>query len=223
MEPVPLPGPRNLAAGPEKQDGAAGGGQLTIPLTGGRYEGLLARRQRPSSTPGVKPWYGHNALKFMGNSDLETDFTGQFEGNLSSAFPYLQRPDLIKFNASGKLTFEISESVLVVLTPIPVAGQIINGLRTMPPVYDWIKDRAKFYVQFKPEAGGELTLNWGAQDWNRSKPGCTCSSRSRPASRWRYMSPKDGSISQAAAGVTWSLYRMWLSTSLLFSARWATS
>ena len=53
--------------GRESRMGPQAVGKLTIPLTGGRYEGLLgARWQRPSSTPGVKPWYGRNALKFMG-------------------------------------------------------------------------------------------------------------------------------------------------------------
>ena len=165
-DPIHMAGREIWLPGRESRMGPQAVGRLTVPLRGGRYVGELgARWQRPGSTPGVKPWYGRNALSFMGNSDLETDFVGHFEGNLSGAFPYLERPDLIKFIASGKLTFELSESVVIVLLPIPVVGPaIVNGLKAVPPVYDWVKDRAKFYVQFKPEVGGEMTLNWGAQD-----------------------------------------------------------
>ena len=165
--PIDMPGRDIWLPGKPSRMGPQAVGRLTVPLRGGRYEGELgARWQRPGSTPGAKPWYGRNALSFMGNNDLETDFVGRFEGNLSSAFPYLQRPDSIKFAGSGKGTFELlSESVVVVLLPVPVAGPlIVNGLKAVPPVYDWVKDRAKFYLEFKPELGGEMTLNWGAQD-----------------------------------------------------------
>jgi hypothetical protein len=164
--PIQMPGREIWLPGRSSRMGPQAVGRLSVPLSGGQYHGELgARWQRPGSTPGAKPWYGRNALSFMGNNDLETDFLGQFEGNLSNTYPFLARPDVIKFTASGKITFELSESVLVVLLPVPVAGPaIVNGLKAVPPVYDWVKDRAKFYLQFKPELGGEMTLNWGAQD-----------------------------------------------------------
>ena len=141
-------------------------GRLSIPLKGGRYEAELgARFFRDKRTPGVKPWYGSNAFAILGNNDLSTEFTGQFEGNVSKTFPYLERPDLITFNASGEVTFEVSESVIVVIKPLaPVGPIIVDGLKLVPPVYDWIKDRAKFYVEVTPELGGEMTLNWGVDD-----------------------------------------------------------
>jgi len=141
-------------------------GKLSIPLRGGRYQaGLGVHFERDKKTPGRKPWYGRNALSFLGNNDLETDFMGQFEGNLTNSIPYLDRPDLINIKAQGKVTFEIAESVLIVLYPISPAGPVvINTIKSVPPVYDWIKDIAKFYVEFSPELGGELTLNWGVQD-----------------------------------------------------------
>ncbi len=141
-------------------------GQLTIPLRGGRYEaGLGARFERDKSTPGRKPWYGRNALALLGKNDLETDFMGTFEGNLTNRPPYLSRPDLIKFSGSGKLTFEQSESAIIVIYPIqPVGPVIVNGLKAVPPVYDWLKERAKFYIELTPEFGGEMTLNWADQD-----------------------------------------------------------
>jgi len=141
-------------------------GKLTVPLRGGRYElGMGARFERDKSTPGRKPWYGRNALSLLGKNDLETDFMGEVQGNLYNTFPYLGRPDLIKFSGSGKVTIEQSESVVVVIYPIqPVGPVIVNGLKAVPPVYNWAKDRAKFYIQLTPELGGDLTFNWGDQD-----------------------------------------------------------
>ncbi|HDQ72304.1 MAG TPA: hypothetical protein ENN19_09430, partial [Chloroflexi bacterium] len=122
-------------------------GKLSVPLRGGRYElGMGARFERDSSTTGRKPWYGRNALSLLGKNDLETDFMGEVQGNLSNISPYLGRPDLIKLTGSGKVTFEQSESVVVVIYPLqPVGPVIVNGLKAVPPVYNWAKDRAKFY------------------------------------------------------------------------------
>jgi len=141
-------------------------GKLTVPLRGGRYElGIGARFARDKSTPGRKPWYGRNALSLLGKNDLETNFMGEVHGNLHNTFPYLGRPNLFKLTGSGKVTFEQSESVVVVIYPIqPVGPIIVNGLKAVPPVYNWAKDRAKFYIELTPELGGDLTLNWGDQD-----------------------------------------------------------
>jgi formylglycine-generating enzyme required for sulfatase activity len=145
-------------------------GKLAVPLRGGRYELGIGKRFAPGesadeSTPGRKPWYGRNALSLLGKNDLETNFMGEVQGNLHSTVPYLGRPDLIKVSASGKVTFEQSESAVVVIYPLqPVGPVIVNGLKVIPPVYDWVKDRAKFYIQLTPELGGDLSLNWGVQD-----------------------------------------------------------
>ena len=141
-------------------------GQATIPLSDGRYEiGLGAGWVRDSSVPGAKPWYGRGMFSFVGNNDLEADFTGLAQGNFSSQPPYLSVPDSIKVMARGQVTFDISESVLIVIQPLaPVGTTIVGALKSVPPVYDWVKDRAKFYVEATPELGGDLTFKFQDRD-----------------------------------------------------------
>ena len=141
-------------------------GRLAVPLRGGRYElDLGARFERSKSTPGAKPWYGRGALTLLGRNDLEVDFTGSLQGDLQSKMPFLTRPDLVEFSASGKVSFEVSESVIVVIQPIaPVGPVIVNGLKAVRPVYNWAKERAKFYIKLTPELGGDLMLNWNDPD-----------------------------------------------------------
>lgn len=141
-------------------------GKLTVPLKGGRYEaGLGAHYEKETFSGDLNLWGGEHALTVLGENTLVTDFTGQFEGDLIDSFPFLDRPDTISLQASGSDTFEISESALIVIQPLaPVGPIIINGLKTFPPVYDWIKDKANFYISVTPELGGEMTLNWGVQD-----------------------------------------------------------
>ena len=138
-------------------------GKVKLPLMGGPYEaGIGLRFERDRSTPGRKPWYGRDAFKLIGRNDLELELTGAFAGTVGSTPPYVSRPEQISVDAKGKVTFEVSESLLIALEPV-VPG-ITASLRSLGPLYDAIKDRGKVYIQLAPEIGGNLGLGWGGDE-----------------------------------------------------------
>ncbi|MFV9504155.1 MAG: CARDB domain-containing protein [Oscillochloridaceae bacterium umkhey_bin13] len=141
-------------------------GRLEVPIGSGDYElELGARFARYASTPGRKPWYGRKALSVLGKSDIEMELTGSAKGRFEWSPFSLGRPNEFKIRARAKVAHEFSESVLVVIRPLAPAGPlIVDGLRAVPPAYNWVKDRAKFYVQPSIELGGEAT--WAYQSGN---------------------------------------------------------
>lgn len=137
-------------------------GKFTVMLDESRYQAEIGCRfYSGSRARGQLPCPKNDLFTLLGKSGLNLDATGNVQGRFSTAWPYLHRPDQLEFTLTGNATvFKQEESMLVVLNPIPGAAVIVNGLKLVPPAYDWVRDRGKFYFEVKPEVQGKMSFDW---------------------------------------------------------------
>ncbi|RMD96722.1 MAG: hypothetical protein D6816_18500 [Bacteroidetes bacterium] len=132
--------------------------KMTLPTRGGAFEVEISREQDVAIT-GRKP----KAFLKLIDHEFTLSYGGLLSGVLDANSPYVIVQEL---EINGAISTEISEEIGVIdsLNALPTFGPVAAGaLNAVPPIRDWLNDRAKLYVKITPELSGKFTLAFQPQ------------------------------------------------------------
>jgi PKD repeat protein len=126
---------------------------LTLPTRGGAFAVQISRERDHAST-GRKP---KAFLKLIGH-EFDLEYHGRLSGVLGSEAPYVIVQEL-EPGCSISTEFGKDAGVVEVLYALPPFGVVAaQALSAVPPIRDWLNDRAKVYIKITPELSGHFTL-----------------------------------------------------------------
>jgi len=127
--------------------------KMSLPTRGGAFEVEISR-ERDRATTGRKP---QAFLKLIGH-ECDLEYHGRLSGVLGAKTPYVVVQEL-EIGGSVAREFEKDVGVVEALNALPPFGTAAYAsLSAVPPIRDWLNDRAKFYIKITPELSGEFTL-----------------------------------------------------------------
>lgn len=132
--------------------------KMTLPTRGGAFEVEMSR-ERDHAATGRKP---KAFLKLIGH-EFDLSYSGRLSGVLDANAPYVVVQEL---EIGGSISTEFSKDFGVVdsLNALPPFGPVAAGaLNAVPPIRDWLNDRAKLYVKITPKLSGKFTLAFQPQ------------------------------------------------------------
>jgi hypothetical protein len=130
--------------------------KLSLPTRGGAFEVEISR-ERDRATTGRKP---RAYLKLLGH-ERDLNYHGRLSGVLRAEWPYVVVQELEIDASIARDLLDKNVGVVEALNALPPFGPVACvALSAIPPVRDWLNDRAKLYVTFTIEGSGNFTIGF---------------------------------------------------------------